>query len=328
MFKNPQKYKFLEKYPNTYVEKYRSNAYYRYYAQAGYWITNYLLSCGIKKRAGQKYVQTWHGTPLKKIGCDVLRSQLPQAERRRTYVEYEREGAIIDFIPSPSAFYTDKITSAFRLGAQAKILEQGYPRNDALFAVNEQSCLKIKQKLGIPRDKKVILYAPTWRDDQHTAGTGYTYELGVDFGQMQEKLGISCVILFRAHYFISNHFDFQKYRGFIYDVSEYDDINDLYIISDLLITDYSSVFFDYANLKRPMFFYMYDYEKYKNKLRDFYFDIEELPGPVIKESCDISQGVLKLLNDFTYDETYVRFNEKFNPVNHACSSEMLKGIFG
>lgn len=328
MFKNPERYKFLEEYPNTYVVKYRSNAYYKYYAQAGCWITNYLLSCGIKKRPGQKYVQAWHGTPLKKIGCDVQRSQLSEAERRRTYEEYKREGAVIDFIPSPSAFYTDKITSAFRLGAQARILQYGYPRNDALFNVTGQLCMEIKQKLGVLENKKVILYAPTWRDDQHTAGTGYTYALGIDFAQLQEKLGESCVILFRAHYFISNHFDFKKYKGFIYDVSDYDDINDLYIVSDLLVTDYSSVFFDYANLKRPIFFYMYDYEKYKNKLRDFYFDIEELPGPVIKESCDISEGIVKLLKDFTYDEKYAQFNEKFNPVNVPCSSHILREIFG
>lgn len=328
MFKEPEKYQFLEKFPNTQVVKYRSNAYYKYYAQAGCWITNYLLSYGIKKRPGQKYVQAWHGTPLKKIGCDVQRSQLTEAERRRTYEEYEREGAIIDFIPSPSAFYTEKIKSAFRLGAQARILQRGYPRNDALFGTTDLLCAQIRQKLGLPEEKKVMLYAPTWRDDQHTAGTGYTYELGVDFGQMQEKLGGSCVILFRAHYFISNRFDFEKYKGFIYNVSEYDDINDLYLVSDLLITDYSSVFFDYANLKRPMFFYMYDYEKYKNKLRDFYFDIEELPGPVVKEPCDISEGIMELLNNFAYDEKYARFNEKFNPIGTPCSSQMLREIFG
>ena len=94
----------------------------------------------------------------------------------------------------------------------------------------------------------------------------------------------------------------------------------------MLVTDYSSVFFDYGNLMRPMLFYMYDYEKYKNQLRDFYFDITELPGPVIKEERDISKDIEELWENFSYDEKYRRFNERFNPVRGACSGEILKRI--
>lgn len=327
MMKEPDQYPELAQIPNTIVVKYRSREYYQYYAQAGVWVTNYLLSNGIVKRPGQIYVQTWHGTPLKKIGCDALHKEMSSGEQKRTIKKYQREGQMIDFLPSPSPFYTEKIKSCFLLGTQAEILEEGYPRNDALFHFSEEKSRKIREKLGIPEGKKVILYAPTWRDDQHTAGTGYTYELGIDFQQLKNELSGDAVILFRAHYLISNGFDFEAYQGFIRNVSDYDEINDLYLISDLLITDYSSVFFDYANLKRPMLFYMYDHEKYKTRLRDFYFDISELPGPVIKEKRDISKDIRTLLEDFVYDETYEKFNEKFNPVREACSSRILARIF-
>mgnify|MGYP000910123033 CR=1 FL=1 len=106
--------------------------------------------------------------------------------------------------------------------------------------------------------KKVILYAPTWRENQHLPGEGYQFQLPVDFKRWREVLGDEYVILFRAHYFISNSFDFVAFSGFVYDVSQMDDINPLYLAADVLITDYSSVFFDYANLRRPILFFMYD----------------------------------------------------------------------
>ena len=104
-------------------------------------------------------------------------------------------------------------------------------------------------------------------------------------------LGQEYVILFRAHYFISGQYDFGAYDGFVIDVSGLDDVNDLYLVSDLLITDYSSVFFDYANLNRPILFYMYDYEAYKTQMRDFYLDIHTLPGPVVKTQEELLKTI-------------------------------------
>ena len=120
--------------------------------------------------------------------------------------------------------------------------------------------------MGIENDKrKIILYAPTYRSNQHQTGVGYVYKEEVDFERLQKEIGQDYIILFRPHYFIANVFDFEKYKGFVYNVSDIDDINELYIITDLLITDYSSVFFDFANLKRPMIFYMYDLAHYRDE---------------------------------------------------------------
>ncbi len=109
----------------------------------------------------------------------------------------------------------------------------------------------------------------------------------------------------------------------MYDVSKVEDINTLYVISDILITDYSSVFFDYANLKRPIIFYMADYFEYKNNLRDFYFDIEQLPGPVVKEQEKVFEYVKKFSKDFTVNEKYRCFNNKFNYLDGPSTSKKV-----
>ena len=187
---------------------------------------------------------------------------------------YRLEAKKFSYFISPSKYCTEKFTSAWDLKASGKeniIIEKGYPRNDFLFKYEEKDIDRIKkdifgtdyiEKLS---NKKIILYAPTYRANQHETALGYVYKEEVDFDKLREKLEEDYVILFRAHYFVANSFEFDKYSGFVYNVSSIDDINDLYIISDMLITDYSSVFFDYANLKRPIIFYMYDLEHYRDE---------------------------------------------------------------
>ncbi len=130
---------------------------------------------------------------------------------------------------------------------------------------------------------------------------------------MKEQLGDEYVILLRTHYFIADSLDVTGLEDFAYNLSKYDDISELYLISDYLITDYSSVFFDYANLKRPMLFYTYDLEKYRDVLRGFYIDIEEeLPGPLLFTTEEIIDA-LKNMDELRdrYKEKYDVFYEKF-----------------
>ena len=173
--------------------------------------------------------------------------------------------------------------------------------------------------LGVD-DKKVILYAPTWRDNQHTSGQGYTYKTEVDFDKLREELGDDYVILFRAHYLVANSFDFDRYRGFVEDVSSYSDINELYIAADILITDYSSVFFDYANLRKPVIFYMYDLEEYANDIRGFYISLDELPGPVVRDEEALIKEV-RACDEWKPDEKYEQFCKKYNPKDDGHASE-------
>ena len=327
-FTEPEKHRDLvKKDPDTVLVRYGSREYYRYLASAGYIISNYGLPHGVRKRPGQVYVQTWHGTPLKKIGCDVPRQNLSRQEREYTDRKYRAEGRQIDYMPSPSPFYSETVKRAFRLGRQATLLEYGYPRNDSLFTAREEDIARIRKKLSIPEGKKIILYAPTWRQEDHVAGEGYVYRPALDFQALYNALSGDALILFRTHYFIRENLDLSAYKGFLLDVSDYDEVNELYLISDLLITDYSSVFFDYANLWRPILFYMYDYESYREEMEDFYIGIDRLPGPVIKERRDISEDIKELLDHFVPDEKYREFNRDFNPCNRPCAAEMLEEIF-
>ena len=331
-FKEPSKYEFL-KDDNTIVIKYGSKEFLKYMSMAKYWITNSRLPEYLIKKKEQKYIQCWHGTPLKRLGFDI---QVEGGNALNTLKElkekYEEDAKRYDYMLSPSAFCTEKFISAFnlkKLNKEDVILEMGYPRNDILFNYTEEYVKKLKESLGIPENKKVILYAPTWRDNQHTAGVGYTYNLNLDFDKLRKKLEKDYVIIFRTHYFVSNSFDFEKYKGFIFNMSNHDDVNDCYILSDIIITDYSSVFFDYANLKRPMMFYMYDLDEYQGKLRDFYFSLEELPGPIIKTQKELEKAILNLDNYVKkYNEKYKVFNDKFNYLDSGdCSKRVIEKIF-
>ena len=115
-----------------------------------------------------------------------------------------------------------------KAGRHDAIIEEGYPRNDALINTTGDQIAAIKERLSIPADKRVVLYAPTWRDDQHTTGLGYTFEAGMDFDSLQREFGDDTIVLFRAHYFIASRFDFARYDGFVRNVSDVNDVNDLY----------------------------------------------------------------------------------------------------
>lgn len=331
VFRNPDKYAYFD---DGQVEtvKFESYSYYKALAGAKYWIFNSNTRPFLKPDKNQIFVQTWHGTPLKRIGCDVSCEGNAVTKLKDIVKNYTNEASKISYMISPSAYCTDKLISAFNLKEVHKediILETGYPRNDRLFQFTENEVAAIKKKHKIPSDKAVIMYAPTFRDNKHSQREGFSLETGIDFEGLQEALGDKYVILFRAHYFIAERMDFTKYIGFVYDVSGVDDVNDLYIISDLLVTDYSSVFFDYANLKRPIVFYMYDYEEYKNQVRDFYIDVSELPGPVISNQEELTEQILKLTSDFKPDDRYKHFNEKYNYLDGAdCGLKAARAIVG
>lgn len=319
-----EKYSYLCENANTTIVKNRTKEYAKALASAKYWIFNYRIYDYIYPKKEQNYVQCWHGTPLKRLGYDIEVSQNAMNSREEIRYKYRTDAEKFSYILSPSAFASEKFASAWNLndtGQSEKIMEVGYPRNDFISNYKQEEVIKIKNELGIPLDKKVLLYAPTWRDNQHVSGVGYVYSNPVDFAKMQEILGSEWVILFRAHYLVANAFEFDKYEGFVYNASGHDDINELYIISDMLVTDYSSVFFDYAILKRPVLFYMYDLEEYANDVRGFYIDLTELPGPIVTTEEEFIDKVNNVNEWFAFDDRYRKFDQKFNYLNdgNACS---------
>ena len=317
-FKKPSRHRYMEEeYRNTEIIKTYGRTYEQTLAKAKYWITNYRVLDHIYPGKDQVYVQCWHGTPLKRLGYDLDHSDNAMNSTDEIWDKYKIDAEKFTWMISPSSFATEKFKSAWNLkefGREDVIIEEGYPRNDILTNYDEELKDFTKECIGISDmgEKKIILYAPTWRDNQHVAGLGYTYDMHLDLDRLQRELGEDYILLCRLHYLVANSIDFEKYEGFIYDVSKYDDINELYIISDLLITDYSSVFFDYANLKKPILFYMYDLEEYRDDIRGFYIDINELPGEIITEEDRLIQAVKEVGDGFVPDEKYMAFNSRYN----------------
>ncbi len=295
-FRRPGRYAEEPELQRARIVRYRSKNYWAAFARAKYWVVNSISPNHVAPRDGQKLIQTWHGTPLKRLGCDLYESGTKNVKftPSEVHARYLKEGSKISYLLSPSAYASEKLASAFCLNpkdAAAKIVEEGYPRNDRLLTFKPEEAAALREELGVPANKKALLYAPTWRDNQHVSGVGYTFELPVDFDRLREELGDEYVILFRAHYLVAKNFDFERYTDFVIDVSSVADINDLYIASDLLVTDYSSVLFDYANLRRPMVFYMYDLEEYASELRGIYLDLSTLPGPIVKTETELVDAV-------------------------------------
>ncbi|MDD6467361.1 MAG: CDP-glycerol glycerophosphotransferase family protein [Erysipelotrichaceae bacterium] len=325
-FLDPSSEEIISRNPRTKIVKHGSVEYYKMYATSKYWVTNSRVTDAILKKKDQVYLQCWHGTPLKKLGFDIkVESGNAMNSIKDIHYKYQVDSKKYTWLLSPSKFCTEKFTSAFNLKAVGKddiIIEKGYPRNDYLINYQQEDVDKIKKSLNLPMDKKVILYAPTWRDNQHKSGLGYTYKTEVDFDRLRKELSDEYVILFRAHYFVANQFDFSKYAGFVFDASSYNEINDLYIISDLLITDYSSVFFDFSILKRPIIFYMYDLDEYQHVLRDFYISLDELPGRIVENEDDLLDAI-KDAQSFTYDEKYKKFNDTYTYLDDGQAAKRV-----
>jgi len=295
-----------------------SKEYYEAYAKAKYWISNARLPLYLNKKENQVYIQTWHGTPLKRLANDMKVVRMPGTTTANYKKNFYTEASRWNYLVSPNRYSTDIFKSAFWMDEE-RIWEIGYPRNDVLITrQNDTEYIEqIKKDLNLPKDKKVIMYAPTWRDDEFVKKGQYLFDLKINLANLKEQIGDDYVILLRMHYLIANALDLTGYDDFAIDVSNYNDISELYLISDALITDYSSVMFDYGILKRPQFFFAYDIEKYDKGLRGFYMNyMEDLPGEIITDEFKLAEE-LKHLD--THKEKYKDKIEAF--YNDFCSIE-------
>ena len=301
--------------------------YFYYVARCGAWINNMRQPAWYEKRENVRFLETWHGTPLKKLVFDMDDVHSASPEYKMTFYKQSR---IWDWLISDNRFSTDAFESAF-LFPRDKILELGYPRNDLLYGEDrDERAERIREKIGIPKDKKVVLYAPTWRDDDYYGPGQYKFELPLDLDLM-ESLKDEYFFVLRTHYFIADHLQLDdSKKQFVMDCSRYNDIGELYLASDVLITDYSSVFFDFANLRRPILFFVYDFEKYRDTLRGFYFDMESgVPGPLLFTNQDVLEA-LKDLNGIErkYAAKYLEFTEKFCSLDDGHAAErVVKAVF-
>ncbi|MCQ2495767.1 MAG: bifunctional glycosyltransferase family 2 protein/CDP-glycerol:glycerophosphate glycerophosphotransferase [Lachnospiraceae bacterium] len=324
------KYKFIwsmekgakSKIPFKCTKVRRMGLRYAYYlARCKYFVFNTKQPGWMRKREEQVFLETWHGTPLKRLAFDMEDNFSASPGYKKHIYSKTRSW---DYLVAPNRFTADIFKSCFMYDGH--MLEYGYPRNDILHRPDrDKLAADIRKKLGIPMDKKTILYAPTWRDDEFYAAGQYKFTLKLELPKLREALGDEYVILLRTHYYIADKLDVTGMEGFAYNLSKYDDIAEIYLISDICITDYSSVFFDYANLRRPILYYTYDIDKYRDMLRGFYFDMEStVPGPLLYTTEEVIDSIknIKSLSE-KYKDRYDAFYEKFCSWENGHASENI-----
>ncbi|MBC6388011.1 glycosyltransferase [Lactobacillus kunkeei] len=291
-------------------------------ARAKYWVTNSRRPFRWHPSKDTVVLQTWHGTPLKTIGADVMKVTMPGVDVAKYHKQVFKDNRRWTRLIAPNMYSAEIMQRCFRMQA-SQIQLDGYPRNDILVNHTVEDVNEIKEDLGIDDSVKVILYAPTWRDNEYIKNDRFTAKLHLDLQKLRDRYEGKAVVLVRTHYLISNSLDLSDYEGFALDVSDYPDIAELYLVSDVLITDYSSVMFDYATLKRPMIFFTYDLEDYANAIRGFYFDfIKEAPGPIVRTNDEVIQSLDDIFgNDWKPDDKYEYFYKKYSAWMDGKSSK-------
>ncbi|MBE1533790.1 bifunctional glycosyltransferase/CDP-glycerol:glycerophosphate glycerophosphotransferase [Actinomadura algeriensis] len=250
-----------------------SAEYYRTIAAAKYFVNNVNFPDHLVKRPGQVHLETQHGTPLKKMGLDQMEFPVGAADMDfKTLIERSDRW---DYLVSSNPLSSEAWERAYP--CHYEMLEIGYPRNDRLVRATERDRVRLRADLGVPEGKTAILYAPTHRDYQRN------YSPMFDIGRVVEQLGDDHVLLLRAHYFYKLK-DMAADLGWpedrVIDVSKHQSVEDLSIASDALLTDYSSVMFDYANLGKPIVIYANDWETYR-LTRGVNFDLTEFPPGIV-----------------------------------------------
>ncbi len=269
------------------------------------------------------FLQTWHGTPLKRLGLDQDEVYMPNTTTERYKANMIRSSSQWNFMLSQNHFSTERFCSAFAL-KEDQIWELGYPRNDILSLSQEQKSAiisKVCSTLHIPAGKRIIMYAPTFRDND-TLNAKYNHTFPFDLNDFADSLGEDTILILRLHYLVSLTVGKDIRSKNIVDASNYPDISELYLTADMLITDYSSVMFDYAITGKPMAFYMYDLSNYRDTLRGFYFDLSELPGPMTQDYAQMLQYAKQPESFQTkYADKYRQFQEKFNYLDDGKAAE-------
>ncbi len=283
--------------------------YHHLMAKAKIWVFNTRQLDYIIKRKEQEYIQTWHGTPLKLLGLDMEEVFMAGNAGIESYkANFWNHSRRWDHLIAPNPYCEEIFERCFDF--HKDMICTGYPRNDTLVNNNNEEYInRLKDKYKIPKDKKVILYAPTWRDTESISRGKYVFNPHINFDKLYRALKDEYVLIVKYHYLIAQGLDFRRFGGFIRSIDT--DISDLYLISDIHMTDYSSTMFDYAVLNRPIIFYTYDLEEYCSN-RGLYFDFKaEAPGPLIENTEDL---IAFLQNpDYTpYKEKMQAFREKFN----------------
>jgi CDP-glycerol glycerophosphotransferase len=294
-----------------------SRAHFEAISSARFLVNNSRQPPEFLKRDDQVYLQTWHGTPLKRLGSDVPNDLVAARAFKDDLV---RDVASWDYLVSPSPFATETLCRAFDF--RGEVIESGYPRNDLLSHTGGAEIgARVRRELGIPDGKRAVLYAPTWREDHYLRDDGGSLGLA--------DLPDDHVLLLRRHYFIAPRGRVLEAPRAV-DVSHYPDITELYLAADVLVTDYSSAMFDFAVTGKPMVFYAYDLERYRDTLRGLYIDLETVaPGRVVRTAAELAQALMTIEADIPrYAAKYAAFLDRFCPFDDGqAAARVVDRVF-
>lgn len=293
------------------IVKFGSFQYWRILLSCQVWIGNGGLDKGIElDRKNGIVVNTWHGTPLKRIEGEENTNQILKEYRSKRPVDHQTIRCC------QSEFDREVFARVFRADKNCFIMS-GLPRNDSLLQYTECELARIKKQLGISENKKVILYMPTYREYLVNSKNEHYIIPPMDLKKWERKIGSEYCLLMRAHYAVTASLGVID-NDFVKDVSSYSPLNDLYAIADILITDYSSAMFDYAILGRPIRCFAYDLEEYENE-RGFYLNPEkELPCPIHRNEDELISSIVNIDVESDCIKTK-QFAKKYLPnEGHAC----------
>ncbi|GAA3151702.1 hypothetical protein GCM10010466_48480 [Planomonospora alba] len=253
---------------------------YKALARCRYVVANVHLPPWFERRPGQTVLQTWHGAGMKRTGFDAGGAQAAVGRELLA-----GQVAQWDYLVSPGPWCTPLLRGAFRFSGT--LLETGCPRNDVLVRPGRRELAeRVRERLGLRRGRKVVLYLPARREDQPVGRGRYRLDLRLDLARMRERLGPDHVLLVRRHPDVTGRVPGAG-DGFVTDVSAYPDVQELYLVADVLVTDYSSAVFDFAVTRRPILFHTYDLERYRDHLRGLYFDFADAPGPLLRGTDEV-----------------------------------------
>jgi CDP-glycerol glycerophosphotransferase len=301
-----------------------SEEYYDAYARARYIVASDPWPKWATRRPEQTWLQTWHGAPLKRLGCDL--AGWPRAARAYRRARGQ-PGENWQLVVSPAAFATSILRRAFP--AADEVVETGLPRTDILFRSDrEQLAENLRRRLGLAPDQRIVLYAPTYRD--HVLGhVGYRIGSMLDLRALHSGLGEDYVVLFRKHRLTEGTLPADVSR-LVLDVSDYPDSMELLLVADVLVTDYSSAIFDFASTGRLMVFFTPDLEAYRDEIRGFSIDFESVaPGPLLRTTDEVIEALRQpeaLHTEFA--QRYERFVEEYCPLNDGgAASRVVDRVF-
>jgi CDP-glycerol glycerophosphotransferase len=313
---NSKKRKAQDENKLIYVKRY-SLKYFYHLATSKVWISSVRMPYFIFKRKGQIYFQTWHGG----LGFKKIEQECENALSSRYIRTAKHDSKMIDYFISGNSDISKLFKEKFWY-KNGEILEIGLPRDDLFFMPQENNIIELKEKYNI-KNKKVVMYAPTFR--KNDPFSAYDIDLENLRRILSERFQGDWQVLVRLHPRLAGiSSKFIRYDENIINVSAEGDVQNLLLITDILITDYSSICFDFMNTKRPVFIYASDIEDYR-KDRDFHLELEETPFAIATNNQELADIISKFDYEL-YQKSMNDFIGKYKIFNDGKSSEKIANL--